>query len=158
MGCGGLVIGLRCNRSGTESSQKLSECYHASNQILHFVSCSCLLVQPLRTTEGIYKIKITYIVAIALWHQHIHLRGLGADDLDVERLRREVDLAAVGLVDGYGGHLAQNLQQRNTHKSYAYCTIFYTAINNSSVQSLARNSDCARHSCILQSDILKYIL
>lgn len=54
-------------------------------------------------------IENTHIISIAFWHEDVHLRGLGADYLDVERLWRQIDLTAVRLVDRHRRHLAQNL-------------------------------------------------
>lgn len=60
-----------------------------------------------------WQIYCTHVVSVALWHEHVHFRGFGADDLDVKRLRRQVDLTPVRFVDRYRRHFAQNLIKHN---------------------------------------------
>ena len=52
----------------------------------------------------------TYKVAlIALWNEHVHLRGLCRDNVCIQAVGAEVHLAAIGLVDGDGGDLVKHL-------------------------------------------------
>lgn len=51
----------------------------------------------------------THIIVISLWYQDVHLRALGTDDITVEGVLTQVDLAALCLVDGNGGNCSQHL-------------------------------------------------
>lgn len=64
---------------------------------------------PYPSHNNIIIVNNTYIVAVALGHEHVHLGRLGADDLNVQRLGGQVDLAPVCLVDRHRRNLAQYL-------------------------------------------------
>lgn len=54
---------------------------------------------------------------VVLGHHHVHLGGLGRNDLCAERLFAEVHLTPIGLLDGDGGHQSHYLR-RGTCLSY----------------------------------------
>lgn len=67
----------------------------------------------------------THKFIIFLRYKDVHLGALGADDVTVEGLLAQVDLAALGLVDGNGGNFSQNLQENIQQKGQvriAVCT------------------------------------
>lgn len=55
--------------------------------------------------DGLFRI----ITVRALRDHHVHLGRLGADNLHFQRVRRQVHLAPVRLVDGDGRNLTENL-------------------------------------------------
>lgn len=55
---------------------------------------------------------MSYII-ISLRYHDVHLRALGTDNVTVQRLLTQVDLAALGLVDGHGGNSSQHLEQKD---------------------------------------------
>lgn len=71
----------------------------------------------------------THIFAIFLWYHDVHLRALGTDDVTVEGVLAQVDLAALCLVDGNGGNGSQHLQrdasQLLTGMRGTLCTLRY---------------------------------
>ena len=52
------------------------------------------------------------VVVMLIGNEHIHGRGLGRDDLGVHRLATQINLAAVGFLDGHRGHTAEHLHLR----------------------------------------------
>lgn len=50
-------------------------------------------------------------IFVILWYQDVHLRALGTDDVTVQGILIQVDLAALCLVDGNGGNSSQHLEQ-----------------------------------------------
>lgn len=54
--------------------------------------------------------KDTYKLSVFVGYQDVHLRALGADDLTVQRIVAQVDMATIGLVDGDGGHFTHDLK------------------------------------------------
>lgn len=57
--------------------------------------------------------KDTYKLSVFVGYQDVHLRALGADDLTVQRIVAQVDMATIGLVDGDGGHFTHDLKKSN---------------------------------------------
>lgn len=53
----------------------------------------------------------TYKIIISLRYQDVHLRACGTDDVAVEGVLAQVDLAALCLVDGDGGNFSQYLKR-----------------------------------------------
>jgi len=68
----------------------------------------------LRTSFQSFVPKDTHKLSVFAGHQDVHLGALGADDLAAQGVFAQVDLAAVGLVDGDRGHLPQDLDTRRT--------------------------------------------
>lgn len=65
--------------------------------------------QQAEATLSLSLISDTHIFVISLWYQDVHLRALGTDDVTVEGVFTQVDLAALCLVDGNGGNFSQHL-------------------------------------------------
>lgn len=59
--------------------------------------------------EDDYKNEVTHIIIIFLRNQDVHFRTLGTDNLTVERLLTQVDVASLCLIDGHGRHFPQDL-------------------------------------------------
>lgn len=53
----------------------------------------------------------THKIIIPLRYQDVHLRARGTDDVTVEGVLAQVDLAALCLVDGDGGNFSQYLKK-----------------------------------------------
>ncbi|TNN57356.1 Palmitoyl-protein thioesterase 1 [Liparis tanakae] len=76
---------------------------------------TCETLQPeLRTSFQSLVLKDTHKVSVFAGHQDVHLGALGADDLAAQGVFAQVDVAAVGLVDGDRGHLPQDLDTQRT--------------------------------------------
>lgn len=56
-------------------------------------------------------ISVTHVIALSFRYHDVHLRALGTDNVTADRVLTQVDLAALGLVDGNGGNCSQNLQK-----------------------------------------------
>lgn len=81
----------------------------------------CTTEEIIFTGKSIWKTKDwahsnTHKFIIFLWYEDVHLGALGTDDVTVEGLLAQVDLAALGLVDGNGGNFSQNLQENSQQK------------------------------------------
>lgn len=60
-------------------------------------------------------ISVTHVIALSFRYHDVHLRALGTDNVTADRVLTQVDLAALGLVDGNGGNCSQNLQKDMPH-------------------------------------------
>lgn len=69
----------------------------------------------------------THIFSVVVGHQDVHLGALGADDLTVQRVFAQVDMATVGLVDGDSRDFTHDLDMKRQdndilHKSSIHHT------------------------------------
>lgn len=97
-----------------EPSQTVLNCSGTGNSF-------CRTEEIIFTGKSVWKRKDwahsnTHKFIIILWYEDVHLGALGADDVTVEGLLAQVDLAALGLVDGNGGDFSQNLQENIQQK------------------------------------------
>lgn len=52
----------------------------------------------------------THVVIVSCWYHDVHLGAFGTDDVTAEGVLTQIDLAALGFVDGHGGNCTQHLQ------------------------------------------------
>lgn len=102
----------RPRRSWTAPAQETLSVNAESKSGISFTSCGADSLQTRKQWSEKVKPDIkeyTHIIIIFLRNQNVHFWTLGTDNLAVERLLAQVDVASLSLIDGNRGHFSHHL-------------------------------------------------
>lgn len=88
------------------------------------------------------EIRDTHKLSIFVGYQHVHLWAFGADDLTLQRVLAQINVAAICLVDGDSWDLPHNLETKGKNKQTLWLkasNFIRKMIHNADLQSASTN-------------------